>query len=129
MEDYLIFHGTPSVLFEQLEAGNEEGVRHLEIVREYGSHQKLEDGTELPLFQWEDGYRKLGRATDGSLFLIQTSVIYQEEMEEEERDWYQVDSEEQAEWLNRHIDGQKLAYHYNGPKIWTAEGVIHFSRG
>ena len=52
MEDYLTFHGMPSVLFEQLEAGNEEGVRHLEIVREYGSHQKLEDGTELPLFQW-----------------------------------------------------------------------------
>ncbi len=126
MTDFLNYTGTPSVLFDELERGDFEALKHLEIVADYGAYGKDEEGNEVVLFQWQDGGRKLVRAKDGSLFLIQTSVVYGEDSPEEERDWYQVESEKQAEWLNAHVDGQKLAYRFKGPKIWSGEGRIHY---
>ncbi|MDD7593734.1 MAG: hypothetical protein PUJ57_05855 [Peptoniphilaceae bacterium] len=123
------FSGTPSVLFDDLEKGDFDSLKHLEILEDYGAYGTAETGEPIPLFQWQDGGRKLARhEADGALFLIQTSVVFGEEEPEEERDWYQVNSAAHAEWLNAHADGPTLAYHYRGPKIWSASGAIHYEK-
>ncbi len=128
MQEQMYYNGEVSKLFDALKKGDQEAIRHLTIVEDYGSHHTTADGQELPLFQWEDGGRKLARyEEDRTLFLVQTSVVYEEEDSSEDRDWFQVASREQAEWLNEHLDGHKLAYEYKAPHAWSAEGKILFS--
>lgn len=127
--DKIEFKGRTSAIFDRLEKGDYEALKHLEIIEDYGSHAEWEDGSLHPLFQWDEGGRKLARYDeDASLFLVQTSVVMNFENDDEERDWYQVESKEQADYINKHLDGQALSYHYKGPKVWTADGKVLFKK-
>ena len=130
MKDYRIFEGTPGVLFQHLEEGNTKPLRELEIIQDYGAYAThAETGEEIPLFQWEGGGRKLARdPQDGAYYLIQTSEIYEFEEANITRDWFQLDSAEQAEWLNTHLTGQQLSYQYDGPHIWTSDEGLRFRK-
>lgn len=123
------YEGPASKIFDRFEDGDFEAIKELKIIKDYGSHERWEDGELHPLFQWDAGGRKLARyEEDGSLFLVQTSVVINFEDDDEERDWFQVESEDQAEKINKCLDGQALYYHYKGPKIWTVEGKVLFKK-
>ena len=127
MTEQLQFTGTRSRLFDELDRGNMEDLRHLEVVEDYGEFGEDEDGNSLAYFQWDGGGRKLLRyQADQSLFLAQLSEIHGADGPEEERDWYQVESAQQAEWINRNLNGHRLTMDYQGPKIWTQEGSIYW---
>ncbi len=127
MVEKVEFTGQVSKLFEEFDEGNFENLKHLKIIKEYGEFGQSESGESLAYFLWDGGDRKLAEyEEDGSLFLVQTSEIHRTEDVDEERDWYQVESKEQAEWINSHLNGHRLSLNYHGPKIWTQEGTIHY---
>lgn len=119
MNDYP-FTGTVSALFTCLDEGNTKEVSHLKILKDYGDTASDDAGNEIVLHQWESGGRKLGEyEKDGSLFLIQTSIITEDDDFRMDRDWFQVDSEKHAEKLNKTLNGYDLVHQYRGPHIWS----------
>lgn len=121
------FEGQVSSLFDDFEKGDFENLKHLEILEDYGMAGHGEDGRVIAYFQWDGGGRKLAKyQEDGSLFLIQDSEVQEDDGIESERDWYQVESEDHAAWINKNLNGNQLALHYEGPKVWTHENGIHF---
>ena len=127
MTEKVAFTGQVSKLFKEFEEGNFENLKHLEIIEEYGEFGQSEDGESLAYFLWDGGHRKLARYDeDGSLFLVQTSEIHNPDGVDEERDWFQVESQEQAESINGHLNGHRLSLNYKGPKIWTQDGKVHY---
>lgn len=127
MESYKLFQGKVSKLFDELKAGRMEALTSLKVIEHFGSHHITKEGKEIPLFQWEDGDRRLAEyEEDGSLFLIQTSSISKDDDFQVDRDWYQVESKDHAHEINEHMDGFALSYHYEGPKLWTSDEGYHY---
>lgn len=99
-------------------------LRISKAVRKYGDY-----GFGHSFHIWDSGYRNLICAGNGELFLHQCSEYHGWEDDDCYDDWFPVESEEQAEELNRRYDGFELEREFpgkwlagtNGRYFWKGE--------
>ena len=88
-----------------------------ELVKKYDPKPKNTDGSiKWFLYRWDDGkngYRKLVRCKEcGNFYLIQCYKLnkFSDSSDTLYEDWYAVDSEEQADLLNKNYTGVQLEH-------------------
>ena len=88
-----------------------------ELIKKYDPKPKNSDGSiKWFLYRWDDGkngYRKLVRCKEcGNFYLIQCYKLnkFSDNADTLFEDWYAVDSEEQADLLNKNYTGVQLEH-------------------